>query len=75
MDKRSIILIDIYNDYITLIIIDVTVSISGISPREVNESSGSVQVCIEADHESREPYSINLRTSADTAIGECGNVT
>ncbi len=59
----------------TLIIIDVTVSISGISPREVNESSGSVQVCIEADHESREPYSINLRTSADTAIGECGNVT
>ncbi len=48
----------------------VIISISGGSPREVNESSGSVEICLTPNHAIERPFSVNLSTSEGTATGE-----
>ncbi len=56
--------------HIEIFSVVVVVGISGVSSREVDENSGSVEICLTYDHASRRPFSVNLTTSEGTATGE-----
>ena len=52
----------------------VVVNITGVSHRVVNESSGAVEICVTADHESRRPFSVTITTYEGSATGEVSSL-
>ena len=54
---------------VTVFISEVEVSIISSVHQEINESSGSFEICLEANHQSQSVFEITLSTMDDTAIG------
>ena len=48
----------------------VKVSIMSSTHLQVNEDSGFVEICVQADHQTQTVYEVTLSTMDDTALGK-----
>lgn len=56
------------NDSVCISVVEVNI-VSSIQ-QQINESSGFVEICLEADHQSQSVFEVTLSTTDDTALGK-----